>query len=240
MTSAFPRRGFGLASAGLIAGTPALAQTAPAAERLGYLFVMGSSTKPEVMAAYAKTLPAIYAKYQGSYLATGGPATTLKVLEGNFKAQTVLIARFPSPDAVNEFWWSPEYRKSAAMRFGAGSFDVLRLKGRPGETARPAGKPAYLIGIEEMKNPDKMKEYTVKAGPLVAAHGGKIIAGGGRKDIELLEGVFGNKQMTIVRFDSLKVLRDFYNDPAYQAAIPLRRAAAESVVLELDGIETKG
>lgn len=236
MTLSVSRRAFAMGGAVTLASAPALAQSSGASDRLGYLFVMGNVSNPEVIAGYAKTLPPIYAKYQGIYVATGTPGKTAQVLEGNFKAQSVLIARFPSPDAVNEFWWSPEYRKSAQMRIGAGAFDVLRLKGRPGETSAPPSKAGYLVALEVMKFPEKMQAYAEKARPVLAAYGGKIISSGGRKDIELLEGVFGNRQITIVRFDSLKALRAFYNDPAYQAAIPLRQEAADCVVLEMEGV----
>ena len=36
-----------------------------------------------MIAGYAKTLPPIYTKYQGSYIATGMPGKTAQVLEGN-------------------------------------------------------------------------------------------------------------------------------------------------------------
>lgn len=246
------RRSLGLAAlSGALAPAAFAQQAAPAAgpaagmaadDRAGYLLVMGTSLKQDVMTEYGKMLPPIYDKYKGYYVAVGGVGRGVTVLEGKFDSKSVLLARFPAPDAVNEFWWSPEYRAAAKLRIDAeaGKFTVLRLKGRPGEGARAMGKPAYLIGIEQVKDPVKLREYGAKAGPLVGAHGGKIVAGGGRKDIELLEGSFGNLQSTVVRFESLDALRKFYNDPAYQDAIKLRQAAADSLVLEIDGTEFKG
>lgn len=246
----FTRRTFGLAalssaaasSAAIAQQAPAPAAAPPAEDRAGYLFVMGTSLKPDVMGQYAKMLPPIYDKFKGYYVASGGVGQAVKVLEGTYNSKSVILARFPTIDAVNEFWWSPEYRAAAKLRIDAeaGKFTVVRLKGRPGEGPRMVGKPAYLIGVENVKDPAKLREYGAKAGPLVAAHGGKIVAGGQRKDIESLEGNFGNYQVTVVRFDDLAKLRAFYADPAYQEAIKLRQAAADSLVLEIDGTEFKG
>jgi uncharacterized protein (DUF1330 family) len=236
------RRAVGAATASMLA-IPANAQQAPAPDPApGYMLVMGTTKKPEAMAEYSKLLPPIYARFQGYYVATGRKDATMTLLEGTFRNQSVVLARFPTVETVNEFWWSPEYRAAAKLRIDAdaGSFTVIRLKGRAGEGDRPLGKPGILIGIEAVKDPVKLREYGAKAGPLVRAHGGKIIAGGQRKDIESLEGNFGNFQVTVVRFPSLQGLRTFYNDPAYQEAIKIRQAAADSLVLELEGAEFKG
>ncbi|MDX2224966.1 MAG: DUF1330 domain-containing protein [Rhodospirillaceae bacterium] len=208
----------------------------PATVRPGFLFVTGFSINREAMGRYARTLPAIYQKYQGYYLATGGPTGGVTVLESDWKPRSVILAKFPTIEAVNEFWWSPEYRESVAIRAGAGEFTVVRLKGRPGDAAKPKGKPAYLIGINEIRDRAKNAEYGKAALPILNEHGGRLIAGGGRKDIELLEGDFGNKNVTVVEFADLAALRAFYNDPRYQALIPIRQASGDSTVIEIDGV----
>ena len=68
--------------------------------------------------------------------------------------------------------------------------------------------------------------------------GGKFISTGGRKDIELLEGEFGNKNVSIIQFPSLEALRKFYDDPAYQKVIPIRQSAGEYTILEIDGVQS--
>jgi uncharacterized protein (DUF1330 family) len=242
--------GVTLAVAGLVGGAaraqapaqaPAPSGTPdPATVRPGFLFVTGFSTNREVMGQYARTLPPIYQKYQGYYVASGGPGNGVTVLESDWTPRSVILAKFPTVEAVNEFWWSPEYRHSAALRAGAGAFTVVRLKGRPGDVARPRGKPAYLIGINEIRDPAKNAEYGKAALPLLQEHGGRVIAGGSRKDIELLEGEFGNKTVTVVEFADLAALRAFYNDPRYQAIIPVRQAAGDSTVIEVDGVAQSG
>jgi uncharacterized protein (DUF1330 family) len=236
------RNAFALcAAAGLIpaaraqqaAPTPAPAPDAP---RAGYLFVMGTTTDAEKIGTYARTLPAIYEKYQGYYIASGGVGRGVTVLEGTYPDKSLVIAKFPTVDGPNAFWWSPEYRASVEIRKGAGTFNVLKLKGVPGDVGKPEGRPAYLISIAEIKSPEKLKPYAEVARPLLNTYGGGFISAGGRKDIELLEGEFGNKTVNIVRFPSLEALRKFYNDPAYQKVIPIRQGAGDYIVLEVEGV----
>jgi uncharacterized protein (DUF1330 family) len=230
---------FGLALTMIAMFSPAHAQApapAPEAPRPGYLFVMGTSTDREAMGKYARTLPPIYQTHQGFYIASGGVGRGVRVLEGEFKQQSVIIAKFPALDGPNSFWWSPEYRQSVEIRKGAGTFNVVKLKGLPGDTAKPEGKPAYLISMFTIKDRTKLKPYGEVAAPLLKAAGGKFVATGARKDIELLEGEFGNVNINIIQFPSLEALRKFYDDPAYQKVIPIRQSAGDYVLLEVDGV----
>jgi len=223
-----------LAFAGLSA---AHAQTTPPADnRAGYMIVMGTGTNPDAMSKYGKMLPAIYQKFGGYYLGVGGTGRGVTVLEGAYDQKSFLLARFPALDGPNSFWWSPEYRAAVEVRKGAGTFNVIKLKGRGPDEGKPTTKVAYLVGIAEVRDPAKVTEYGKIAGPLVSAAGGKVIAGGTRKDIELLEGEFGAKQVTIVQFPSVEALRKFYNSPEYQKIIPIRKAGADYLVLELEGL----
>ena len=221
----------------LVTASPAQAQPVATTEppRPGYLLVMGTSTDAAAMGRYARTLPPIYDQYGGYYLAAGGLGRGLKVLEGDFKAQSVILAKFPKGDGPNEFWWSPEYRSSVEIRRGAGAFDVIKLRGLPGDTDRPAGQPAYLISIAAIRDRSKLQPYAAVAMPLVRAAGARFISTGGRKDIELLEGDFGNLSVTVLQFPSMAALEKFYSDPAYQKVIPVRQSAGEYVVLAIDG-----
>jgi uncharacterized protein (DUF1330 family) len=223
-----------LALAGI--STAQAQQTPPADNRAGYMIVMGTGTNQEAMAKYGKMLPAIYQKFGGYYLGVGGVGRGVTVLEGKYDPRSFLLARFPALDGPNSFWWSPEYRAAVEVRKGAGTFNVIKLKGRGPDEGKPTTKVAYLVGIAEVRDPAKIAEYGKLALPLVQAAGGKVIAGGARKDIELLEGEFGNKQVTVVQFADIAALRKFYNDPAYQKIIPIRTSGADYLVLELEGL----
>lgn len=122
-----------IGSLGLAATVAAQPVVDPNIPRPGYLLVMGTPTDPAAMGRYARTLPPIYAKLGGYYLALGGIGRGITVLEGSFKSQSVVLAKFPRLEGPNEFWWSPEYRSSVEIRRGAGSFNVVKLKGMPGD-----------------------------------------------------------------------------------------------------------
>jgi len=221
--------------AAVAGGSTALAQPTATAATPGYLLVMGTPSDAEAMGRYARSLPPIYHRLGGYYLALGGVGRGLRVLEGKFTAQSVVLAKFDDLQGPNEFWWSPEYRASVELRRGAGVFDVIKLKGLPGDLARPEGKPAYLISMAEIRDRSKLRPYAEIAMPLVRAAGGRFISAGGRKDIELLEGAFGNLTVTVLQFPSMAALEKFYDDPAYQRVIPLRQSAGDYVVLAIDG-----
>ena len=224
-------------SLGLMARTAAQSAGEPGTLRPGYLLVMGTSTDAAAMGRYSRTLPPIYAQLGGSYLAVGGLGRGVTVLEGAFKAQSLVLAKFPRLEGPNEFWWSPEYRRSVEIRRGAGNFTVVKLKGIQGDLDTPAGKPAYLLSIGDIKDREKLKPYAEMARPLVRAAGATFVSVGSRKDIELLEGEFGNLDVTLLRFPSMQALETFYRDPAYQRAIPLRQSAGEYTLLAIEGIK---
>ncbi len=223
-----------LAALGVVASGAHAQPAATEAARPGFLLVMGTVTDREALARYAVTLPAIYAQYGGRPIANGRVGARVRVLEGQFSQQSIVLSKFASIDGPNTFWWSPEYRRSAGLREGAGAFTVLKLKGMPGDLSMPEGKPAYLISIANLRDREKLEPYGAAALPLVKAAGGRFLSAGGRKDIELLEGEFGNLGVNLLQFPSIEALRRFYEDPAYQKIIPIRQSAGDYVLLEVD------
>lgn len=226
-----------IATLALVLWQTATAQSgAPATDgRPGYLLVMGTATDTQALGRYARTLPPIYQKFGGVYLAAGGVGRGLTVLEGEFDAQSIIFARFPTPAGPNEFWWSSEYRASVEIRKGAGTFNVVKLTGLPDDDDAIQGKPAYLISIAEIIDRANLKPYAASALPLVRAAGARFVSAGSRKDIELLEGNFGDLNVTVLQFPSMAALRLFYDDPAYQKIIPIRQSAGRYTVLAVDG-----
>ena len=99
--------------------------------RPAYLLVQGHVTDREGFKAYSASLPPIYRKYRGQYIAMV-PAPMLEVVEGDPENRSVVIARFPSRDAARAFWNSPEYAEAKKLRAGKGTFYVAILDGLPG------------------------------------------------------------------------------------------------------------
>jgi len=106
------------------------AETAPAANP-AYLVVLGTlKDRKAFMEGYAAKLPPLYQKYGGAYLAIGGQPI---VLEGNLSVSSFVLAKWPSVEAAQAFWNSPEYDllRRARIDNAWGEFTVLLLPGLP-------------------------------------------------------------------------------------------------------------
>jgi uncharacterized protein (DUF1330 family) len=84
--------------------------------RRAYVLVQADITHPERYADYVKVAPDIVAKYGGRYLARGGRSLTL---EGPPARSRVVLLEFPSFDAAQQFYNSPEYTAARKLRGGA-------------------------------------------------------------------------------------------------------------------------
>jgi len=106
------------------AETPSVSAPAPGA----YLIVRGKNYNPADLGPYAASLPPIYAKYGGRYVAF---STEYDVAEGSEDAQAIIMSAWPSPAAARAFWDSPEYREAIKLRDGIGEFDVVIVEALP-------------------------------------------------------------------------------------------------------------
>ncbi len=95
----------------------------------GYSIAFARDMIPEKMKPYSSSLPPIYEKYQGKYLAIGGPGRGVEWLCGDWGNRMVMVGEFPTSEAVGAFWWGPEYRASAKLRKGAVTVDVAQVAG---------------------------------------------------------------------------------------------------------------
>ncbi len=76
---------------------PARAHAPPAdGTRPGYLLVMGTVTDRAALARYGATLGPIYAQYGGRPIAIGAVGGKVRVLEGEFAHQSIVLSRFAS------------------------------------------------------------------------------------------------------------------------------------------------
>ncbi|PLW76528.1 DUF1330 domain-containing protein [Cohaesibacter celericrescens] len=93
---------------------------------------------------------------------------------------------------------------------------------------------ALWIAHISVTDPDRFADYSKRAGPAIAKHGGKFLASGG-KCIQL-EGQ-GRARNVVVRFDSIEAAEACYQSSEYQEAIAFARGASERdlvIVEELD------
>ena len=93
-----------------------------------YMFVTSKIHDPVRFAQYGKEMQVLVPEYGGKYLARG---EILEVLEGKFDTDCrVLIAEYPSVDAIKKMWNSKEYEKIKKLREGAGDVNVFIIEGQ--------------------------------------------------------------------------------------------------------------
>jgi uncharacterized protein (DUF1330 family) len=103
-------------SALIVAGVLTAARQPAAGVKRAYLLVQADVTNAEQYSEYAKVAPDIVAKYGGRYLARGGRTVTL---EGPPARSRVVVIEFPSVEAAERFYRSPEYTAARRLREGA-------------------------------------------------------------------------------------------------------------------------
>ena len=91
-----------------------------------YLIAEVQVTDPEEYKPYIPTAAQIVAQYGGKYLARGGKTIPL---EGAEPAGRVAIVQFPSVDALQKFYNSPEYREVAPIRQKASKSRFFVIEG---------------------------------------------------------------------------------------------------------------
>jgi uncharacterized protein (DUF1330 family) len=97
--------------------------------------------------------------------------------------------------------------------------------------------PTYVIVELSVVDADHYERYKTLAEASVTAHGGTYKIRGG--NIESLEGEAVTDRVVLLEFPDNATAQKWYHSPEYQAAIPLRQAAAEtSRFYFIEGYET--
>jgi uncharacterized protein (DUF1330 family) len=87
---------------------------------------------------------------------------------------------------------------------------------------------AYVIVHGTVTNPEKMQEYGAAAGPLAGKHGGEVIS---RGPVEVLSGSSDYQLAVVIKFPDKATAKAWYESPEYQAIIPIRESALDSVFI---------
>ena len=83
---------------------------------------------------------------------------------------------------------------------------------------------AYWVCVyEKIDNPEKLKEYAVKARPAVEKFSGKFLVRGGKNRTN--EGI-NSPRTTVVEFSDYNTAIQFYDSPEYQEAIDVIKGHA--------------
>jgi uncharacterized protein (DUF1330 family) len=100
----------------VVMGVISATQQAGETPKRAYLLVQADISNPERYADYARLAPDIVTQYGGRYLARGGRSLTL---EGPPARSRVVVIEFPSIDAAQRFYNSPEYTAARKLREGS-------------------------------------------------------------------------------------------------------------------------
>ena len=90
----------------------------------------------------------------------------------------------------------------------------------------------YVISRVDIKDPDAYARYAAAATKVIAAHGGRALARGGRH--EALEGR-ARARNVVLEFDSYEAARAYFYSADYQAARVLRQGAADIEMVLVEG-----
>jgi uncharacterized protein (DUF1330 family) len=91
-----------------------------------YMVVQLNVTDPDRFAHYREAVPGVVAAFGGRYIVRGA---TVEVLEGSHDGRRFVLFEFPSVEAINRFWHSPEYAKVKKLREKAAEVDAWVVAG---------------------------------------------------------------------------------------------------------------
>ena len=91
---------------------------------------------------------------------------------------------------------------------------------------------AYVVGHITVKNSEMWAEYRSKVPETLAPWGGELVFRG--KQVAVLSGEHAHPDIVVIRFPSVAAVNGWFSSPAYQSLIPLRRQAAEMVLLSYE------
>jgi uncharacterized protein (DUF1330 family) len=98
------------------------------AARKGYWIAHADVTDPEGYKAYMAADMAAIGKFSGRFLVRGGAC---ELMEGHMRARTVVL-EFPSYEAAQACYRSPNYQSAAQLRKNAAALDLIIAEGYDG------------------------------------------------------------------------------------------------------------
>jgi uncharacterized protein (DUF1330 family) len=92
----------------------------------------------------------------------------------------------------------------------------------------------YVVVTEAIRDPEGMNAYGKTSTPSLGEQGATVL--GVDERVEVLEGEWHGNRTVILEFGSVEEARRWYASATYQAAVPLRQAAADSNVAIISGL----
>ncbi len=95
--------------------------------------------------------------------------------------------------------------------------------------------PAYLILDIHVVDPEEYAAYRERAPATLEAYGGRYLVRGGEH--EVVEGDWDPERVVVVEFPSVERAREWYRSPEYQEIVEMRKRAAPSRMVLVQGVE---
>lgn len=99
------------------------------------------------------------------------------------------------------------------------------------DSPKPAPK-GYWIVFANVKEPSRFSNYTNLAGPLIASHGGRVLARG--EVAVVVEGAVPGRPY-LIEFPSYAAAQACFHSHGYQEAITLRSGVADFQIVIVEG-----
>jgi uncharacterized protein (DUF1330 family) len=93
--------------------------------------------------------------------------------------------------------------------------------------------PAYLIAEIEVTDLAAYEDYKKLTPAAIARYGGRFLVRGGK--VEGREGNWSPQRLIVVEFPTMERARAFYDSPEYAPALAIRKRAARSRLLLVEG-----
>jgi uncharacterized protein (DUF1330 family) len=93
--------------------------------------------------------------------------------------------------------------------------------------------PAYWIARAKINDPVEYKKYTDRVPAIIAQHGGRVLARGGK--YRIMEGPEVFHRFIVIEFPTMEAAMGCFQSEAYQEAAKFRRSGAgivENVIVE--------
>ena len=91
----------------------------------------------------------------------------------------------------------------------------------------------YAVLTEDIHDEAGMNEYGRESTAALIEHGGRVLVVDA--NVEVLEGAWHGTRTVVIEFESVDRAREWYRSGSYQAALPLRHAAADCNVVIMTG-----
>jgi uncharacterized protein (DUF1330 family) len=94
-------------------------------------------------------------------------------------------------------------------------------------------KGYWITFYRSVSDQEKLAKYANLAGPVIEAHGGRILARG--KALRTYEAGL-NQRSVVIEFDSVEKAISAYESPEYQAVVAILKDAVERDVRIIEGV----